>query len=197
MSSTQSLAAAALSLLVGYTSACGSSTINDGGAGAGGHGGVGGSSPTVGELGDPCAGATCADELFCDFPDDQCGHNGVSGICQAASIGASTEVPSTICGCDGNIYTFWLAHEHEGVDAGALELCEPPDGKFFCGHDLCDDDGLTFCILPNVDCGQQPRCETLPAVCTAADADCSCFGDDALGCKRRSDGIFELGCFSG
>ncbi|MBM4377248.1 MAG: hypothetical protein FJ095_19385 [Deltaproteobacteria bacterium] len=111
-------------------------------------------------------------------------------------MGATAESPSTICGCDGNIYPFWFDHEKAGYDAGSLELCEPPAGKFHCGDQLCDDDGMTFCSYPRLSCSYLAgvACATLPADCVGA-SDCSCFGDTAVFCRVREDGIFEHTCF--
>lgn len=157
-----------------------------------GSGGAGGHAP--GKAGDACTRDTCAEGLFCNFPDDRCGTNGESGVCAEPSMGASTESPATVCGCDGNIYSFWFEHEMAGYDRGALDLCEPPPGKFHCGDLLCDDDGMTFCSYPSIDCfAGGPSCATLPAACVGA-TDCSCFEDSAIFCELREDGVFEHAC---
>jgi hypothetical protein len=173
--------------------ACGGTADIDAPSGSGGAGGNGGA---PGQAGDACTLESCDEGLFCNFPDDRCGQNGVSGVCTEPSMGASTESPTTICGCDGNIYSFWFVHEMAGYDAGSLELCEPPAGKVHCGGLLCDDDGMTFCSYPNIDCfdSEGATCQTLPAECVGA-SDCGCFGQSAIFCELREDGIFEHACF--
>lgn len=178
--------------------ACGSSTTtvegeSPGAGGNGGSGAAGGAGGGLGAVGDPCTLDSCGEGLFCDFEDDRCGTNGATGTCMAASNGASTESPSTICGCDGNVYEFWFEHQQAGYDTGALDLCPPPAGSFWCGEETCSDDGMTYCAQGGLCSGEPTRCEMLPAACVGSQ-DCSCFGPMVTGCELREDGIFEVGC---
>lgn len=179
---------ASLALLAVAWIACGSDVTIDP-VGAGGAGG------SPGKVGDPCSLASCEAGLFCDFPDDSCGDSGVSGVCTEPSMGASTDSPSTTCGCDGKIYAFWFEHQLAGFDRTSLDRCEAPAGQFHCGGVLCDDDGMSFCLYPSIDCsdGEGPRCETLPPNCIGSE-DCGCFDAAATFCERREDGFFEVAC---
>lgn len=183
------------SLLLTLAIGCGSAVdVTPDPEGTGGAGGSGGAPP--GQEGDDCTIDSCAEGLFCDFPDDQCGTNGTLGACRAASMGASTETPTTVCGCDGEIYSFWFQHENAGFDSGSLSFCEAPAGKFHCGDTLCDADGMTYCSYPDLACGGGPaECATLPPSCLDS-TDCACF-PDALFCEYREDGVFEVACPEG
>jgi hypothetical protein len=79
----------------------------------------------VGE-GGRCGGltaATCADGLFCDYPDGfNCGITDGSGTCQPRPT-VCVPVIDEVCGCDGEPYSSPCDAQRAGTDVSSDESC--------------------------------------------------------------------------
>ena len=119
--------------------------------------------------------ADCTERGFCDFPDDQCGVQGVRGVCTSRPSNCEAG-GSGLCGCNGeyadNLCELWS----QGVDS------MPHGGCFFpnlgeavaCGPSFCISTDQ-YCLVPD-EPGENEysaNCQSLPAGCEQGD--CSCF----------------------
>jgi Kazal-type serine protease inhibitor domain len=80
------------------------------------------------------AGAACAADEFCDYPDgSQCGANDATGTCKQRPQ-ACIDVYSPVCGCDGVEYSNLCYANGAGTDVAFAGPCEsPPTPPGSCG----------------------------------------------------------------
>jgi|GEM_PF-7107800 len=91
--------------------------------------------PTLDE-GDMCGGqirGVCADGLYCDYPDNECGAADVPGLCQRRPD-ACTQIFEPVCAC-GAIGTFPNACEAAAAGFDQAPCGFPPPGEFCGGPD--------------------------------------------------------------
>ncbi|UQA62548.1 hypothetical protein [Polyangium aurulentum] len=172
--------------------ACGSDVQPSGGGGAGGQGG-GGGGVTCGGI----AGAGCAADEFCDYPDDTCGALDQTGVCAKRPEVCSDGPPR--CFCDGKISETPCPGIGGFDTAGDSNLCPDQAGTFPCGPELCLE-GSQLCRHSTSDVGGEPdswKCENLPMGCPST-PDCACLS--ALPCGDMctiAKGGATLNCLGG
>ena len=114
--------------------------------------------------------ADCTERGFCDFPDDQCGAQGVRGVCSGYPDHCS-ERSRPSCGCDGTFGSACTDHITYGG-------CPLPGtlGDVACMYTVCRPEEQ-FCLVTqedlNGDSYIQGSCESIPVGCEPTD--CSCF----------------------
>jgi hypothetical protein len=166
--------------------ACSSSTTTPPGGGGSGGGTAGCS-----------AGADCAPDEYCDFPDDRCGA-GEPGVCEKRPTVCS-DGAWIVCSCEGTIEYAGcqtLAGFDTNVDASA---CTQPGGVFddvfACGDRFCLT-GISYCQLAVSDVGGIPdvySCELLPSSCGGAgQPTCACLSGEACGAMCDDGGAGEV-----
>lgn len=140
----------------------------------------------------------CADDEWCDFPDDLCGA-GEPGTCTPRPNECGDDEVS-VCGCDGMAYAEPCVTVVGGVDKHRdAAACTPPAGYFACGDLLCDSSSF-YCLFQVSDIGGEPStysCTPLPDAC-GNPVDCTCLADQACGdlCEATGAG-FTLTCPGG
>lgn len=154
-------------------------------SGSGGGGGSGGaatstgsgtSSSTGGDGGGSAANISCggtADEpcpgdMYCDYPDDNCGKDVQTGTCQLRMDVCGESPP--VCGCDGEFYRDICVLQNQGQDLGTG--CEPPADHFACGTLFCVND-TELCSIVDLEGNMIYHCEPRSAAC-AKDDFCAC-----------------------
>jgi hypothetical protein len=77
---------------------------------------------------DPCggiAGAVCAADQYCDYPDDaMCGAADQTGDCLPKPETCTEDCPG-VCGCDGQFYCNACIAAQAGIDVDPLTSCTP------------------------------------------------------------------------
>lgn len=175
--------------------ACGGSDSpsTSGSGGGGGSGGAatstgsGTSSSTGGDGGGSAANISCggtADEpcpgdMYCDYPDDNCGKDGQTGICRWREDGCRAS-PPPVCGCDGEVYQDVCALHNQGQDEGTG--CDVPAGHFACNTLFCADD-TEVCRIDSLSRRMIYHCQPRPADCTESDL-CACLITDLCSCEQ-------------
>jgi len=206
-------------LLATLTAACGSSVVAPGNGGNGGGGGWGGGPPICAAEAFPCcepgydnpccadctpptavcggfAGAVCASDEYCDFPDDHCGSADSTGVCVKRPQGCPKNYQPT-CGCDGAIHGNSCETASAGTDVSSFGGCKPPPDMFGCGPFFCTI-GAEYCEDSYSDIGNEPptfTCKPLPSSCAGA-PDCACLAGVACGfnCAATFDGGLTVSC---
>lgn len=197
-------------LLPALTAACASNVESETGstssASAGtsmATGGVGGASPTTtGGSGKSCggfAGETCADNEFCDYPDDLCGAADGSGTC-VPRPDACPDVIDPMCACNGKSYENACDAAAKGVDVSTVGGCKTPKGYFACGPTFCPT-GMAYCMHSVSDVGGEPdsySCRELPTACGSAPS-CACLAGVPCGesCAADPGGTLTVTCLGG
>ncbi|MDQ3032347.1 MAG: hypothetical protein M3Y87_08035 [Myxococcota bacterium] len=70
------------------------------------------------------AGATCADDEYCDFPEPHwCGGADEQGVCAPRPAACDPEL-ATVCGCDGSTYPNGCEAAANGVDVARDVACD-------------------------------------------------------------------------
>ena len=201
----------------GQTSTASGGSAGTGGGGTGGTGGggtagtggsntggsnTGGSSTGGSGGGAMCggiAGIQCAENQFCDFPDDMCGAADGAGTC-APRPDACDKVLDPKCACDGKVYDNACEAQKAGADIGTLGGCPAPAGQFPCGAGFCAK-GQQYCQVDVSDVGGIPNgygCKPLPADCSQAGATCDCLAGQPCGNMcQQVDGGFVVTCPGG
>ena len=201
----------------GQTSTASGGSAGTGGGGTGGTGGggtagtggsntggsnTGGSSTGGSGGGAMCggiAGIQCAENQFCDFPDDMCGAADGAGTC-APRPDVCDQVLDPKCACDGKVYNNACEAQKAGADIGTLGGCPAPAGQFPCGAGFCAK-GQQYCQVDVSDVGGIPNgygCKPLPADCSQAGATCDCLAGQPCGNMcQQVDGGFVVTCPGG
>jgi hypothetical protein len=167
---------------------------------SGGTGGIGGGSTNNGgagggTLGGPCggiSGSKCDPSQYCNYNEDNCGNNDISGQCEDKPDGCP-DVYEPVCACDGKVYGNACEAAAAGVDLSMLAACPTPQGTFPCGSAFCDQ-ASEYCEIQISDVGGEPdvhTCKELPPNCPPNGATCACVSDLPCGnmCDEASGGI--------
>lgn len=123
-------------------------------------------------------GATCKQDEYCDFPDDQCGSNDRPGVCRPRP-GLCPPLYAPACGCDGQVHGSDCGAMSEGQDISALGGCQPPSGYFACGSVFCMEDA-EYCQRTTADVAGTAdayACRALPAACSTRPS-CDCVASE-------------------
>jgi hypothetical protein len=209
-----SLAAASISLStgcgvdvsVGGTTGTGGNDSGSGGASSSAVTGTGGAtssatSSTGTGSGAVCggfAGAVCADNEYCDFPDNRCGATDGQGICKPRPEACDLNFIAT-CGCDGQVHGNECAANSAGQDVSNMGSCQAPVGQFACGSHFCFQK-TEYCTKFGSDVGSEPdtfSCKPVPAGCGATPT-CACLSGVACGniCEATNGGL-QVTCLGG
>lgn len=204
-----SLAAASIALSTG----CGANIDVGGSTGTGGGSGGGSSSSAVtgtgsatsstssgsGALCGGFAGAVCAANEYCDYPDNRCGSADGQGVCKPRPEVCAPIFIAT-CGCDGTISSNDCATHAAGSDVANLGGCQAPAGQFACGAYFCSQKS-EYCTKFSSDVGSEPdtfSCTPIPAGCGATPT-CACLAGVTCGdvCAATNDGGLQVTCLGG
>jgi hypothetical protein len=182
---------------------CSSSTTNssgEGGRGGDGAGGVGGGTAAC-TLTDGCA-----DDEYCDFPDDQCGA-GTAGLCEKRPNFCG-DGALIVCSCDSKVEYAGcqtLSGFDRNANANACNASGSALGEdvFTCGDRFCRA-GVSYCQHSVSDIDSVPdsySCEFLPSACGDGNTDPTCACLDAepcgSGCDDGGAGAITLTCPGG
>jgi hypothetical protein len=147
-------------------------------------------------LGEACGGrtgATCAADQYCDFGNNRCGADDVTGRCTTRpTFCPALLVAEPTCGCDQRVYASACDALLAGADLNEGGTCPVDPGAFVCGYRQCSR-STEYCRRlgsdiagepPGFDCAGLPSgCGTSPSCSCLAGQDCSdlCAGDAAAG----------------
>ena len=84
------------------------------------------SSGHEGEFCGGIAGVRCADDEYCDYPNNDCGGADSSGTCKPRPE-ACPDIFKPTCACDGNVYPNECDAASHGFDVSAGRTCETED----------------------------------------------------------------------
>jgi hypothetical protein len=121
--------------------------------------------------------ADCTANGFCDFPDDECGVQGVRGVC--TSLPATCEPTGQgLCGCNGEFGVNQCELWQQRVDSMPHGGCNFPNlgEAVACGPSFCISNEQ-YCLVQPEDPASPDEirsgCQALPTGCEQGD--CSCF----------------------
>jgi hypothetical protein len=178
-------------VLVSVGAGCGGTVV-------GGDGGTpeGGSDGSVGKACGKDAGR-CADDAFCDYPDDVCGRTGRPGTCKPRPM-ACDLLYAPVCTCAGMIAGNACGGQAGGSDVDQEGNCMELGGYVRCGEIYCDAQSA-YCILTTNDVPgskYERSCQPIPTQC-GGKATCACLGDRSpCKCTDTADGV-RLECPGG
>jgi hypothetical protein len=121
----------------------------------------------------------CGPSEFCDTSNDSCGKAAGLLRCQPAPTACD---PTTVCGCDGKIYSGSCMANQAGVDVAGDGGCQAPTGTFACGSIFCST-ATDYCYrFVEGFAAPSNTCKPLPAACTAngATPTCSCLSSEPV-----------------
>ena len=194
----------ALIIASSATVGCASSATNSSGeGGSGGGNGAGGNDGG----GVACTSTDgCADDAYCDFPDDQCGA-GAAGVCEKRPNFCG-DGALIVCSCDGKA-EYVGCETMAGFDRNAeASVCDAPgsvlgEDVFACGDRFCRA-RISYCQHSVSDVGGVPdsySCEFLPSACSDGNTDptCPCLDAEPCGdsCDDGGAGAITLTCPGG
>jgi hypothetical protein len=122
------------------------------------------------------AGATCAADQYCEFANNRCGTDDVTGRCMPRpSACPALLVAERTCGCDQKVYSSACEAMLSGTDLNETGSCALDPGAFACGYRQCSRSN-EFCQHSVSDVGDAAdgyTCRGLPTGC-GTNASCSC-----------------------
>ncbi|ACY14611.1 hypothetical protein [Haliangium ochraceum] len=68
-------------------------------------------------------GVKCADGFYCDYPNNDCGANDVTGMCERVPTDCTPEIEGPLCGCDGESYADDCDAAKAGTDVNPDSFC--------------------------------------------------------------------------
>lgn len=163
----------------GGTGGNGAGGMGTGGMGGNGSAGNGSGGTGAGSVCGGFSGMLCADDEYCDYPNDVCGAADGQGVCRPRPEGCDLNY-APVCACDGMVYGNDCGANGAGFDVSDLGGCMPPMANLFnCGHIFCDS-ATQFCLRTYADVPNTPdsySCADLPAACSGMAPSCACIGD--------------------
>jgi len=138
--------------------------------------------------------ADCTENGFCDFPDNECGVQGVRGVCTSRPPSCENG-GSIVCGCNGESWSSQCQLRQARTDLMPYGGCSPSgfNGAVACGPTFCIPDGL-YCLVQPEDATSpneiQASCEALPTGCEQGD--CSCFEEKISTHVCFNDGLMII-----
>ena len=139
-------------------------------------------------------GATCPADQYCDFGNNRCGGDDVTGRCMPRPASCPTLlIPERTCGCDGRVYSSPCDATFAGVDLNESGTCQIDSSAFVCGYRQCS---LTteHCVRTGSDVGGEAdafTCRALPAGCRTAPS-CGCLAGEPCGDRCTGDAAAGL-----
>jgi len=134
-------------------------------------------------------GGTCGADQYCDFGNNRCGADDVTGVCRPRPASCPLLlVPERTCGCDQRVHSSPCDANLAGTDWNQGATCPLDPGTFACGYRQCMRMN-EFCERTVSDVGSSPddfTCKGLPQSCGGSPS-CACLTAQPCGAMCSGD----------